>query len=110
MVVRELFVVLRILLVAAGVAAVAVMVAAAAATVVEMMIGGRVAASGLSHLHFYRVQGAVDVDILGLGWGIFWGTFTSLRVFICGRQESMRGGQLSEEFRVGHAGYLGLWW
>lgn len=109
MVVRELFVVFRILLVAAGVAAVAVMVAATAA-VVEMMIGGRVAASGPSQLHFYRVQGAVDVDILGLGWGIFWGTFTSLQVFICGRQEFMRAGQLSEEFRVGHAGFLGLWW
>lgn len=109
MVVRELFVFLWTLLVAAGVAAVAVMVAAAA-PIVEMMIGGRVAVSGPSHLHFYRVQGAVDVDILGLGWGVFWGTFTSLQVFICGRQESMRAGQLSEEFMVGHAGFLGLWW
>ena len=48
----------------------------------------------------------MDVDVSGLGWRIFGGTFTSLRDFIWGRRESVRAGQLSEEFRVGN---LGAW-
>lgn len=52
--------------------------AAAAATVAEMAVGGRGVASGPGHSHFHRVQGAVHVDVLGLGWRMFGGTFTSL--------------------------------
>lgn len=81
----------------------------------ETLVGGRGAASGPGHLHFHRLQGAVDVDVLGLGWGIFGGTFTSLRAFLWGRHESMRPGRLSEELRAGNGagrpGFLGLcWW
>lgn len=65
----------------------------AAPVVVEIPRGGRGVACGLGHLHLYRVQDAVDVDVLGLGWETFEGTFKRLD-FIWGRQESMRWVQL----------------
>lgn len=96
--------VIRILLGAAGaVAVVVVAVAAAAVAVSEMAVGQRGVAGGLGHLHFYRVQGAVDMDVLDLGWAISGRTFMSLRDFIWGRQASMRAGQLLEEFSNGNA-------
>lgn len=76
---------------ATAVAAVAV-AATAAAGAAETAVGGRAMAGGPGHLHFYRVQGTVDVNVLGLGRGVFGGTFGSLEDVIWGRRESVRTG------------------
>ena len=52
---------------AAATAAAAAAGATAAAGVVTEVVGGRGVAIRRGHLHLYRVQGAVNVDILGLG-------------------------------------------
>lgn len=80
---------------AAALAALAALLAllVAAPVVVEIAIGGGGGACGLGHPHLYRVQDAVDVDVLGLGWGMFGETFTRLD-FIWGKQESMRSMRL----------------
>lgn len=74
-----------------------VAVAPAAAPVVralmEKMGRGRGTLCGLGHLHLYRVEDTVDVDVLDVGWlGLFGETFGNLD-FICKRQES-------KEFRI----------
>jgi cytolysin (calcineurin-like family phosphatase) len=83
---REFSGVLCPLLVAAGAtAATLVAVAVTVTTAIAVMVTGRRGvACGLGH-HLYRIQCAVDVDILDLGWGIFRGALTSLG-FIWGRQ------------------------
>lgn len=60
-----------------------VTVASAAAPVIRVLpeiVGrGRGTLCGLGHLHLYRVQDTVDVDILDVGWlGLFGGTLCNL--------------------------------
>lgn len=64
-----------------------VAVAPAAAPVIraltEKMGRGRGTLCRLGHLHLYRVQNTVDVDVLDVGWlGLFGGTLGNLD-FIC---------------------------
>ena len=63
-----------------------VAVAPAAAPVIRALakiVGrGRGTLCGLGHLHLYRVQDTVDVDVLDVGWlGLFGGTFGNLDYF-----------------------------
>lgn len=72
---------------AAGAGAVAVAAGAAAAAgggAAEMVVGGGRVAHRPGQLHFHGLQGAVDMDVLGLGRGILGGTFTRLGGFIWG--------------------------
>lgn len=72
-------------------AAAAPTAAPAAIALPEIVVGGRGAVCGLCHLHLYRVQDTMDVDVLDVGWGFFGGTFGSLD-FICYRQEPKSSG------------------
>lgn len=51
-------------------------------TLAEVVGRGRGTLCGLGHLHLYRVQATVDVDVLDVGWlGLFGGTFGNLDFF-----------------------------
>lgn len=47
----------------------------------EIVGRGRGTLCGLGHLHLYRVQDTVDVDVLDVGWlGLFGGTLGNLDI------------------------------
>lgn len=59
------------------------LVAALEGEVLEIVVGGS-GGGRLRQFHFYRVQRAVDVDILGLGWVILGASVRSLGVVTWG--------------------------